>query len=199
MDNRKEEILKITRKLIQEKGLSNTSTNDIADAVGISRGTLYYHFKTKEEIINELVHFITNQIFYKAKNEAQNGEKDIIKKFFNVINTLRFASNEDSELIENLNSPENIILHQKIQKEMIYNIPLILVPIIEEGIMAKIFNTKYPLESMELLVSYIILILDDEKNINDKQFQANKIKALITYMEKILGTKDGLLFHYMNF
>ena len=37
MDDRKLEIIEVTRKLINEKGLLNTSTNDIARTVGISR------------------------------------------------------------------------------------------------------------------------------------------------------------------
>ena len=41
---RKNEILDAAAVLFMKKGFDNTSTNDILEAVGIARGTLYHHF-----------------------------------------------------------------------------------------------------------------------------------------------------------
>ena len=46
------EILFNAANLFLEKGFANTSMNDIAKAAGISKGAIYHHFKSKEEIIN---------------------------------------------------------------------------------------------------------------------------------------------------
>ncbi|MGG5314614.1 TetR/AcrR family transcriptional regulator [Enterococcus sp. AZ072] len=45
------EILSHAANLFLEKGFSNTSMNDIATAAGISKGAIYHHFKSKEEIV----------------------------------------------------------------------------------------------------------------------------------------------------
>jgi AcrR family transcriptional regulator len=37
--------------LIHEKGLAGTSTSDIAEAAGVSRGALTHHFRSREELI----------------------------------------------------------------------------------------------------------------------------------------------------
>lgn len=42
-------------KLFYLHGYDNTSFSDIADAVGISRGNFYYHFKSKDEILNAVI------------------------------------------------------------------------------------------------------------------------------------------------
>ena len=47
-EERKNEILDVAERLFGEKGFDNTSTNDILEEIGIARGTLYYHFKSKE-------------------------------------------------------------------------------------------------------------------------------------------------------
>lgn len=44
----KKEILDVAEELFIAKGYDNTSTTDILERVGIARGTLYYHFKSKE-------------------------------------------------------------------------------------------------------------------------------------------------------
>ncbi len=41
--------------LFYQRGYENTSFSDIAKDVGISRGNFYYHFKTKDEILNAVI------------------------------------------------------------------------------------------------------------------------------------------------
>lgn len=49
------EIIKVSKKLFNERGYNEVSTQDIADALGISKGNLNYHFKRKEDIIEAVV------------------------------------------------------------------------------------------------------------------------------------------------
>ena len=66
-EERKKEILDIAEQLFIEKGFDNTSTNDILREIGIARGTLYYYFKSKEEILDAVIDRITNQLVEKSK------------------------------------------------------------------------------------------------------------------------------------
>ena len=50
---RKNEILDVAERLFYERGYDNTSTNDILAEIGIARGTLYYHFKSKDYVIHK--------------------------------------------------------------------------------------------------------------------------------------------------
>jgi AcrR family transcriptional regulator len=47
-------ILSTCRTLFNERGLANVTTADIANAVGINEGNLYYHFQRKEQLIENL-------------------------------------------------------------------------------------------------------------------------------------------------
>ena len=47
-----ENILTVSAKLFLEKGFDKTSIQDIAEAAGISKGAIYHHFKSKDEIIS---------------------------------------------------------------------------------------------------------------------------------------------------
>ena len=59
-EERRSEILDVAEKLFCTKGYDNTSTNDILNQVGIARGTLYYHFKSKEDILDGMIERLTN-------------------------------------------------------------------------------------------------------------------------------------------
>lgn len=49
--NRYEDIVKQASMLISKKGYDGTSFQDIANAMGIHKSTLFYYFKTKEELL----------------------------------------------------------------------------------------------------------------------------------------------------
>jgi AcrR family transcriptional regulator len=48
-------ILAIARELIAERGYGGTSISQIAARLGTSKAALYYHFKSKEEILDALL------------------------------------------------------------------------------------------------------------------------------------------------
>ena|SRR6056297_1382795 len=50
----REKIIQAAAKLIIEKGVANTSLADIADEVGISKGTLYYYYSSKGDLIFDI-------------------------------------------------------------------------------------------------------------------------------------------------
>ncbi|MEM7331755.1 MAG: TetR/AcrR family transcriptional regulator [Chloroflexota bacterium] len=52
---RRKQILETALTLFNEQGAANVTTNHIAAAMGISPGNLYYHFRSKEEIIAAIV------------------------------------------------------------------------------------------------------------------------------------------------
>ncbi|MBT2552502.1 TetR/AcrR family transcriptional regulator [Arthrobacter sp. ISL-5] len=51
----RDEILDAAAELFTTQGFANTSTRSIADAVGIRQSSLYHHFKTKDEILDDLL------------------------------------------------------------------------------------------------------------------------------------------------
>ncbi len=55
MNKTKRKIFETSMKLFAEKGYEATSIEEITATVGVAKGTLYYHFSSKEEIFNFLV------------------------------------------------------------------------------------------------------------------------------------------------
>ena len=52
--NTKEKILKSAQKLFVAQGVDKTSTAQICKEVGIASGTLFVHFKTKQDLIDAI-------------------------------------------------------------------------------------------------------------------------------------------------
>ncbi len=75
-DNIKEKILLATAELLKTHPLAELSLADIAAAAGISKGTLYYHYKTKNEIFMELTEEFLREQWEDLIRWTENKEKD---------------------------------------------------------------------------------------------------------------------------
>ena len=51
----RERILKVANELFTEQGYEGTSLREISDRLGITKAALYYHFRSKEEILTTLL------------------------------------------------------------------------------------------------------------------------------------------------
>lgn len=51
----REQIVEAADRLFYRRGFERTSFSDIADVVQISRGNFYYHFRTKDEILDAVI------------------------------------------------------------------------------------------------------------------------------------------------
>lgn len=76
----KQRILQESEKLFSENGVKTTSLADIAKAASISKGTLYYYYTSKEDIICDItdIHLnsITNELISCVSNFSEDQPKD---------------------------------------------------------------------------------------------------------------------------
>src|SRR5881394_870840 len=52
---REEEILDSAERLLLERGYTNLNMDELAEAVGISKPTLYQHFKSKDDLLARVI------------------------------------------------------------------------------------------------------------------------------------------------
>lgn len=72
----KEKIKKVGFDLFAEKGYSNTAMNEIAEAVGIKKASLYAHFKGKDQLFLAIYHDLTRE-FDDRMDKATEEIKDL--------------------------------------------------------------------------------------------------------------------------
>ena len=70
MATSKENILQISRKLIQQNGWAGVNIRSVAAACGISVGCIYNYFESKTDLLSATVESIWNDIFHHPEDEA---------------------------------------------------------------------------------------------------------------------------------
>lgn len=193
-EERKEEILDVAERLFDTKGFDNTSTNDILAGVGIARGTLYYHFKSKEEILDGVIERMTNRMMAEAERVVSQKELPILERLTKSIMSLNVESNIGHEVMEQVHRPQNALMHQKMQKMLLEGINPILTKLVEEGIEQGICHTDYPGEVVEMIMLYANTAFDDiDLEKMSHQEREKKIAGFIYNAERLMGMEEKSL------
>ena len=146
-----ERILDVSQRLFLEKGYENTTIQDIVDELGgLTKGAVYHHFKSKEEIMDAVGDrmFFSNNPF-----EAVRGRTDL-----NGLQKLREAvrlNQSDEGRVRLTAQSIPIAKSPRLLQEMIVSNRKVLTPyfleLIEEGNRDGSMHTDYPREIAELL------------------------------------------------
>ena len=192
---RKNEILDAAEELFAARGYEETSTGDILDRVGIARGTLYYHFRSKEEILDALIGRISQTLIARAGKAAEDKSVPVVERIVRTIASLNLETGESSighEVLEQVHKPQNALMHQKMQQGLLDGVVPVISRLVEEGNAQGIFHTGYPRETTEMLVLYSGIAFDSRLGGESEQ-AARRVQAFIHNTEILLGAESGSL------
>lgn len=185
-EERKNEILDVAERLFGTKGFDSTSTGDILAETGIARGTLYYHFKSKEEILDAMISRMTNRLIEEAKVIAEQKKVPVLQRFTRMMLSLNVSNdNFSQELLAQAHKPQNALMHQKMEKCLLSGINPILTDLIREGIAQGICQTDYPEEAAEMTFLYANTVFDNLMEYSEEEKQ-RKTAAFIYHLERLL-------------
>ncbi|MCI8651006.1 MAG: TetR/AcrR family transcriptional regulator [Oscillospiraceae bacterium] len=68
-------ILDVSFRLFTQKGYDHTTIQDIVDALGMSKGAVYHHFKSKEDILDHLYdrYYVDSKMFDLLEDPSLSG------------------------------------------------------------------------------------------------------------------------------
>ena len=160
-EERKNEILDISEMLFATKGYVKTTVNDILQLIGIAKGTFYYYFQSKEEVMNEIVMRFIGIGVGDAKAIASDPNLNAQEKIFQIIMPKNESTTQKKHILEQLHQVNNAEMHQKSLVETILKLTPIIVEIVEQGIKEGSFKTPYPREVVEFLLVSSQFLFDE--------------------------------------
>ncbi len=184
-EERRKEIVEAARQLFLARGYEATSTSDIMNAVGIAKGTLYYHFASKEEILDALLDEMTDEMEKAARPFGKGCGLPVPDRMIGVIRALHIG---DGRIVDALHLPQNALFHQKSHALTIEKIAPVMLEIVEDGIRQGLFRTDYPMSAVEMALSYSMAGFEYGCIPN-----AERIRGFLYNMERMLGADEGSL------
>ncbi len=83
-NTRRDELLQLAAAMFAERGMRATTVRDIADSAGILSGSLYHHFSSKEQMVDEVLRGFLDWLFerYQQIVETESNPLERLKGLF---------------------------------------------------------------------------------------------------------------------
>lgn len=184
----KELIISSAEKLFLEKGFDKVSMRDISEEAKLSKGAIYHHYKSKDEIIKEIINkYVELQrsmlVDLIKKTDGYTGKDKIVYLLDNIVDTVesRFKKLEVDEY-QCIKSPDMVYIYLK--NNMNYDAPM-LADIIETGNKDGSLSVEKPLECAEIFLMLINIWMDPSVIPYPMERRFEKFKFLQSLMKNL--------------
>jgi len=200
---RKDEFIDTAQQLFFTQGYDQTSVDAIIRKIGLSKGTFYYYFKSKEDLLDQLTCKMGEKILEEVKKIADREDLDAVAKLnkaYAVTGNIKLENIELLKvLIEVLYNDRNLFFRYKIFLKFTELITPEFTKIIRQGVNEKLFNTPYPEEAARLIFEIAntfsgqipTLIIDLDENPENLKKVEREFKVYENAIERIIGAKEG--------
>ena len=194
MVTKKDQILDTSLQLFMKKGFDATSISDILSQLDIARGTLYYHFESKEAIMDAIIERLLNQVLEKIEKLMTNDSLSQAEKFMGFFASINLTQlTGDEEIVDYFNQPQNALFHEKSNRLLIKKLSPVLAQIISEGMESGLFDTPYPAETAELILVGITGFVDSKDSPADEDNMNHRMESFLYNAARMLGlSQSGL-------
>ena len=184
-EKRKKELLKIAYDMFLTQGYENTSVDEIIEKANIAKGTYYYHFQSKEQMLEEVIDMMIDNEAKMAK-QVIGMDISVPQKIVGILTSIK-PTEAEQPIKNTLFQPENVLMHHKVRKKLIDVLIPLLSEVINEGVNEGIFECDNIPERVKML-----LIISDG-TFNEGTFSEQDISVFIDMTEKLLGAENGTM------
>jgi AcrR family transcriptional regulator len=190
---RRREILVAARELFIKKGYEQTSVNDILKIVDIAKGTFYYYFASKEEVLEAIILDIVEEGARRAEKILKDKSIPLVNRIMMAIMAQAPEFEGSEEIKEELHKVENSKLERLYSRAMLKRMTPVLQESVLEGIDRDVFHIEYPTECIESILVLGHMMFDCDVFEWKMEDYPRKIQAFLCNAERMLGTKEGEL------
>ncbi len=129
---RKREIIDTAFNLFVQNGYERTSVQQIIDTLGISKGTFYHHFKSKDDLLDAVISDILEDVASEI-NRIANSDKDAVTKLIEIYGVFRGKEDALKLILAELYRDTNLKMRQKFLDQMLKITSPPLNKVLEQG------------------------------------------------------------------
>lgn len=192
-DIRRLEVMAAAKKLFEKLGYETTSVENIIKEAGIAKGTFYYYFKAKKDILRALVEQIANEMITYFNSIVEDQDLSALEKLQLLLKNPKKNALVNSSVMRIIHHPENRELQEQLNVQSIKTIAPLLTQVLVQGYEEKTFKKAATVESIQLILAGSQFILESGLFKWPPKKRMEYLKTLQNFLEYIVGAKPGLL------
>jgi AcrR family transcriptional regulator len=152
-EERKAELLEAAKRLFREKGYDETSVSDIVKAVGVSQGTFYWYFDSKEDLLGAVADDFSVEYYDSLEAIATSADLDAAEKLERFFDAMENVLRASGQLLADFHTSRFQRFHDKMARRMGARVFSLAGAIVKEGVEEGIFDTSYPEEATMFIIA----------------------------------------------
>lgn len=189
-EERKKELLETARRLFITKGYEKTSVNDIIQEVGIKKGTFYYYFTSKEEMLEEMILEVVKQGAERARAVLKDESIPILMRIVMALQ-VQTPDMEGADMIHTeMTKPENAKLDQIYLRTMIKELTAVFEEPVREAVRQGVMQTEYPVEAIGTVLLLAQEMLNRPTLTWSEEGEKKKMQVFQYHVQRILGISE---------
>ena len=184
-EKRKKELLNIAYDMFLTRGYENTHVDEIIEKAQIAKGTYYYYFQSKEQMLEEVIDMMIENETERA-SQIIRMDIPVPQKIVGIVASMK-PTEEEQPVKNALFQPKNVLMHYKVRQKLICVLTPLLSEVIGEGVKEGIFEC----ENIPERVKMLLIIIDS--TFNEGTFSEKDISVFIDMTEKLLGAENGTM------
>ncbi len=187
-EERRQEIVFAAQELFLEKEYEKTTLQDVINKIGIAKGTVYYYFDSKEELLEAVVENMVNEYLNKIRLVLDQSTGNAFERMQSLIRASPVAN---EEMTERFHLAGNLGLHVRVLALTLMKLAPYYAEVIAQGCEEGVFKTDHPLEVVEILLAGIQFMTDVGVYPWNKEDLARRSAAIPALAEVLLGATKG--------
>ena len=179
----KDKIFRAAKKILQQKGYDHLSIKNICEEAGVSNGSFYHHFKTKDDLLSYYIEeqpSINPELLDLPSSPAE-AKKAIIEVYLNYVH---YCQELGVAFMSNYYTPQNQSLNPLIRTERPYPI-VTLHDYLQRAIDAHVIELHNDLENVTTDIRMIVIgnVFEWCLKSGEADFEENMRRSLSTYLD----------------
>ncbi|MCK9442467.1 MAG: TetR/AcrR family transcriptional regulator [Methanothrix sp.] len=189
-EERRQELIDTAERLFMENGYEHTAISDIVKELNVAQGTLYYYFRSKEDILEAVVEKSIADLEGNVIQLISDEEVDEAARLNAAINGILGFVSQRNDFIDFLHQDINAVMHAKLEKATVERIVPILSGLVIKGNANGSFNIENPIETVEFLSTALVYIFHQPDINTDQQRREKLCRSLETILNKVLAARN---------
>lgn len=183
----KEKIFQAAKRILQRKGYEELSIKNICEEAGVSNGSFYHHFKTKDDLLSYYIEDqpTINPDLLEVPENVQGAKEGIIQVYMNYV---KYCRELGVEFMSGYYDTKNQALNAAIRTERPY--PIVTVQTyVEKAVAAGVVSLRGSIEEFTTDIRMIVIgnVFEWCLRGGDTDFEGNMSRSLGRYLDSTLG------------
>lgn len=175
---RKARIVDLAEKLFVQNGYENTTVDQIVSEMGLAKGTYYYHFKSKEDLMIAVSEKLIVETTRKLIDVYERRSEDIIWRIRNVLKTYQDDFYRNKDIWRQVYHWRNVALYSRVAHISAKRFTPIVEELLAEALRAGRIQITHPHETAEAL---LVLFDLTSRQLCAKADHARRVRVMETF------------------